>query len=232
MGVSRVDKNYMLDSSHMELVNGLNTRYKWMIPSIGHFPIHGEIGYNLGWRQIHNLASDASPSIRNEAGHSLKSALTAAFARDERDDPMLPTRGESHRFTMEIAGIPPVMGDVNFVKPEWESNVARTMAPGWSWSTTGRMGALIPLTGPSKINDRFFLGGPLSIRGFKYHGLGPKDGKDALGGDCFLAGGVSLFTPLPYLRDKPLKGHFFVNAGGLGRVQSGQCTVFYLRTNR
>jgi outer membrane protein insertion porin family len=24
-----------------------------------------------------------------------------------------------------------------------------------------------------KINDRFFLGGPLNVRGFDYHGAGP-----------------------------------------------------------
>jgi len=28
----------------------------------------------------------------------------------------------------------------------------------------------------TRINDRFFIGGPLSVRGFNYLGLGPKDG--------------------------------------------------------
>jgi outer membrane protein insertion porin family len=45
---------------------------------------------------------------------------------------------------------------------------------------------------------------------------------DSLGGDAFWAAGISLFTPLPYLVDKPLRGHLFINAGGLGAMQNGE----------
>ncbi|CAJ0763339.1 15869_t:CDS:2, partial [Entrophospora sp. SA101] len=38
---------------------------------------------------------------------------------------------------------------------------------------------------------------------------------DSLGGDIYLAGGVSLFTPLPKLRKYPVKGHLFINGGSL-----------------
>jgi len=36
------------------------------------------------------------------------------------------------------------------------------------------------------------------VRGFKLNGIGPReDRKDSLGGDAYVAAGVSLFTPLP-----------------------------------
>lgn len=38
---------------------------------------------------------------------------------------------------------------------------------------------------------------------------------DAAGGDVYLAVGASLFTPLPKVTSKHLKGHLFVNAGSL-----------------
>jgi len=39
--------------------------------------------------------------------------------------------------------------------------------------------------------------------------------EDSLGGDLYVAGGASLFTPLPRLGNYPVKGHFFVNGGNL-----------------
>ena len=42
----------------------------------------------------------------------------------------------------------------------------------------------------SRINDRFQLGGPADVRGFRLSGLGPHDGADAVGGDVYAAGYV------------------------------------------
>ncbi|CAG8763826.1 4563_t:CDS:2, partial [Racocetra fulgida] len=75
------------------------------------------------------------------------------------------------------------------------------------FSASLRNGFLYTLNGQqSKISDRFFLGGAQSIRGFKLNGIGPReDKKDSLGGDLYIAGGASLFTPLPRLSKYPVK---------------------------
>jgi outer membrane protein insertion porin family len=55
--------------------------------------------------------------------------------------------------------------------------------------------------------------------------------EDSLGGDAYVAAGVSLFTPLPKLNRYPVKGHFFVNGGSL--VQINPCKyifIFYLES--
>jgi outer membrane protein insertion porin family len=90
--------------------------------------------------------------------------------------------------------------------------------------TTGlRAGLLYPLTlgsnanpSLSRINDRFQLGGPTDVRGFRLSGLGPHDGNDAVGGDVYAAGSANLFIPLPKVGpEKPLRLQAFVNGGRL-----------------
>jgi outer membrane protein insertion porin family len=68
----------------------------------------------------------------------------------------------------------------------------------------------------SRINDRFQLGGPNNVRGFRIAGLGPRDGADALGGDIYAAGGASLLLPIPRVgKDTPLRLQAFINGGRL-----------------
>lgn len=96
-----------------------------------------------------------------------------------------------------------------------------------------RFGALYPLplggydafspgsyARPSRITDRFTLGGPNDVRGFALGGLGPRDGSDAVGGDVFAAGSASVVLPLtPSLgRDSPLRLQIFANAGRLAAM--------------
>jgi outer membrane protein insertion porin family len=78
---------------------------------------------------------------------------------------------------------------------------------------------------PSRINDRFQLGGPTDIRGFKISGLGPRDGPDALGGDVYYAASANLLMPLPRAgKDTPLRLQLFANAGRLLALNDGKNT--------
>lgn len=71
------------------------------------------------------------------------------------------------------------------------------------------------------ISDRFVLGGPTSVRGFKIGGIGPRDGDDAVGGEAYWAAGLSAVAPIPGMLDLPLKAHAFVNAGNLIKWKKG-----------
>ncbi|KAJ3011763.1 hypothetical protein HKX48_006657 [Thoreauomyces humboldtii] len=205
-------RNVLLHMSHEEQAKGLAARYKTADPYYGNH----EFAYDVAWRHLHNIAQDASWSIRQDAGHTLKSAISHVFSRDHRDDPMLPTRGSFVRTREELSGLG---GDVKFVKGEAEGQWAYPFGNGFTLSTTVRGGLMLPLFGQrTKVNDRFILGGPNSIRGFRQSGIGPMDKKDAIGGDAYWAAGLSLLTPLPYLADKPIKGHFFINGGSLAPI--------------
>ncbi|KXS14304.1 hypothetical protein M427DRAFT_124394 [Gonapodya prolifera JEL478] len=216
VGVGKSDKSQLRYSSFVETETGLTANYKTLFP-LG----TAEVGYSSQWRHVHNLSSNASMSIRSSAGHTLKSALHATLSHDVRDDPVLPTSGHAARVTAEVAH-PSLGGDVVGAKVDGELSLGRKLGHGFSVQAGLRAGLLVPLAGyTTRVNDRWFLGGPTTVRGFRHHGIGPKDGEDALGGDAFWAAGVSLFTPVPWLGEGPIKGHLFANVGGLGILKDG-----------
>ncbi|KAJ1948443.1 hypothetical protein FBU59_001593 [Linderina macrospora] len=173
-----------------------------------------ELVYTAAWRELTNLGVSASPSLRSEAGHTLKSSIAYTFTSDSRNSPTVPTAGNLVKASVELAGLG---GDVQFVKTlaEVQANQAIGSGEGEKWSVTSsaQAGLLWGLAGRTPMADRFFVGGSTSVRGFEHRGIGPRDHADALGGDVFYAAGVSLLTPLPFVETSALRGHVFANAG-------------------
>ncbi|KAJ4305244.1 hypothetical protein N0V90_000775 [Kalmusia sp. IMI 367209] len=207
-------------ASHEEVLRGGNTKLLWRTKN-GH---QHEFGYSGNWRQVTSLAENASPTVRADAGNSFKSSLTHTWINDKRDNPMLPQRGYLTKTISELAGYGPLKGDVAFFKSEAESQVALPFGDTGITLTAGlRGGLLYPLAlagsntpQQSRINDRFQLGGPTNVRGFRLSGLGPHDGPDAVGGDVFAAGGASLLFPVPKVgKETPLRLQAFINGGRL-----------------
>ncbi|KAJ8327879.1 hypothetical protein QVD99_006381 [Batrachochytrium dendrobatidis] len=207
-------RNHMLTMSHHEDLTGLSFKLKnWLGLA------KQEITYDAVWRENHRFSPKASLSIRNDAGNSFKSALSHTLSFDSRDDPVLPFRGVYFKTLQEVAGLG---GDVQHFKAEADGQTTFAMPYGFSITASLRGGLIAPWGGATRnrVNDRFFLGGPLSVRGFKQAGIGPKDDNDVLGGDLYWASGLSLLAPLPLLPFKPIKAHFFVNGGSLTPLKS------------
>lgn len=207
-------------ASHEEALRGGTSKLLWRSKT-GH---QHEVGYSGIWRQVTGLAENASPTVRADAGDSFKSSITHTWINDKRDYPMLPNRGYLMKTVSELAGFGPLRGDVAFFKSEAESQVALPFGDTGITLTAGlRGGFLYPLTlsgdkapQQSRINDRFQLGGPTSVRGFRLCGLGPHDGSDSVGGDVYAAGGASLLFPIPKVgKETPLRLQAFVNGGRL-----------------
>lgn len=189
-----------------------------------------ELAYNGVWRQITGLASNASPTVRGDAGDSVKSSISHTWVADHRDNPILAIRGHYVKTNLELAGWGPLQGDVAFGKAEAETQAAVPIPipgikgdSGVSFSAGLRGGFLYPLPLgfdtkplPSRLNDRFQLGGPTDVRGFRLSGLGPRDGADAVGGDVYAAGSANLLLPVPRVGvDKPFRIQAFINGGRL-----------------
>ena len=213
-------------ASHEEVLKGGWTKLRWLTSG----GARHELGYNGVWRQATGLAEDASATVRGDAGDSVKSSISHVWTKDRRDNPLLPSRGYLSRTMLELAGWGPLQGDVAFGKAEVEAqNAVPVPVPGMKGQsgvtfTTGlRAGLLYPLplglssdTKPSRVNDRFQLGGPTDVRGFRLSGLGPHDGKDAVGGDIYAAGSANLLFPLPRVDiDSPFRFQAFINGGRL-----------------
>lgn len=218
-------------ASHEEATKGGWGKLRWLNGSGNRH----ELGYNGFWRQMTGLAEEASPTVRADAGDSVKSSVFHSWVNDKRDNPLLPSSGYYAKTFNEVAGLGPLKGDVGFWKSEIETQGAVPIPiPGIKWDsgisfTTGlRAGLLYPLglgssSRPqlSRVNDRFLLGGPTDVRGFRLCGLGPHDGADAVGGDVYAAGSANLFFPLPRVgADKPLRLQAFVNGGRLLPLRS------------
>ena len=189
-----------------------------------------EVGYNGGWRQITGLASHASPTVRADAGDTVKSSIIHTWINDRRNNPLLPSKGYYTKTISEIAGWGPLQGDVAFWKSEVETQTALSVPipgvrgdSGVSFTTSLRAGVLYPLglgmeskPQASHVNDRFQLGGPTDVRGFRLSGLGPRDGTDAVGGDVYAAGSANILFPLPRVgADRPFRIQAFLNGGRL-----------------
>lgn len=214
-------------ASHEEVAKGGSLRFSWLSPQRDTYSVE----YSGVWRQITGLGAGASPTVRGDAGDSIKSAIRSTFYRERRDSPQLPQSGYMVRSDWELAGAGPLGGDVAFSKSNLEvGGAVPVQLPGVS-GRTGisiggglRMGMLWPLplgfdggkALPSRLNDRFQLGGPTDVRGFKLGGLGPRDGQDAVGGDAFAAGSVNMLFPFPYKGpDSGLRFQVFANGGRL-----------------
>lgn len=220
-------------ASHEEVLRGGWTKLRWLTPS-GH---RHEFGYSGFWRQLTGLAENASPTVRADAGDSVKSSISHVWVNDRRNNPLLPSRGYYARTFNELAGWGPLKGDVSFWKSEIETQGAVPIPipgikgdSGISFTTGFRAGLICPLGLDSnarpqltRVNDRFLLGGPTDVRGFRLAGLGPHEGPDALGGDVYAAGSANLLLPLPRVgADKPFRLQAFVNGGRLLPLRTPQ----------
>lgn len=217
-------------ASHEEVLKGGWAKLRWMSQS-GH---RHELGYNASWRQVTGLADHASPAVRGDAGDSVKSSVFHTWVKDERNHPLLPSRGYYAKTSNELAGWGPLKGDVSFWKSEIETQGAVPFpVAGASLTASFRAGLLCPLGLDSKqqrqrpqlsrINDRFTLGGPTDVRGFRLAGLGPHEGSDSLGGDVYAAGSANLLVPLPRVgADQPFRLQAFVNGGRLLSLRTAQ----------
>ncbi|MBU1694464.1 MAG: outer membrane protein assembly factor BamA [Verrucomicrobia bacterium] len=132
--------------------------------------------YNLQQIDIFNVSSNASTVIQEEAGQYTKSALTLELVRDSRDHPFIPSRGNRSSVSATVAG--------GFLGAETDlyGFEARTsqFVPLWFdhvFNIRGWAGVVENYGDSDRVPlfDRHFLGGPRTIRGFKYRDVGPHD---------------------------------------------------------
>ncbi|CDF33504.1 unnamed protein product [Chondrus crispus] len=161
-----------------------------------HLPL-GRFSVNSAWREVAAVDDSASPLIREEAGHSWKTSLRHEVARDTRDHPAMPTSGALLSASTELTL--PRLGDVAFAKGEAEAQTHVPLgASGAALALSARAGLVCSREGARvRVQDRFFLGGPNSMRGFDLRGVGPRDAADAVGGDTFYTVAAVLSTPVP-----------------------------------
>lgn len=122
-------------------------------------------------------------------GEEVVSKVGLTFLRDTRDSLLFTSRGNRTTLSTQWAGLG---GDINYFK--LEGRMAHFIPTFETLDQTlaiyARAGTAIPYGDSDTIPfyDRFYLGGPDSLRGYDYRDIGPRDADDAtesIGGNTY-----------------------------------------------
>jgi outer membrane protein insertion porin family len=156
------------------------------------------LGYRLSQDTISNLADTVvSPELIQQKGSTVTSLISASLTRDSRDNFQMPTRGGQIALALEFAGIG---GDNRFVKGVASATYFKTIWFGHIISGRIEGGHLLSWGGKEiPIFERFYLGGPNSLRGWKFRQVSPIDETGfPIGGVTELLGNIEYSVPLPF----------------------------------
>ncbi len=161
-----------------------------------------QTSYRLTRDEITDVKSE-DPLLRDEEGTRSTSAVTLGITRDSRDTVAAPTKGGFTVMTVDFAGVGgdsrfvKTVGSTTYFKPIWFGHILSGRAEagyGFAWGEDG-------LTGRQELPvfERFYLGGPNSIRSFKARRVSPVDDAGVrIGGTSEVLGNLEYIVPLPF----------------------------------
>ncbi|HED8094043.1 TPA: outer membrane protein assembly factor BamA [Campylobacter jejuni] len=171
--------------------------------------------YNLEQSDIYHL----SPTLLRtgyELGKSIKSSITPAISFNNTDDYYLPRSGIIASTSLEYAGLG---GDQEFISSSSKFNFYQGLQDYIGYDLIYRYKASFYKVwneGYLPINQRIYLGGIRSIRGFESRTVSPKNQwGDEVGGTIAFANSVELSFPL--IDRIKLRGSVFFDYGMIGR---------------
>jgi outer membrane protein insertion porin family len=168
--------------------------------------------YRYEQKEITDIDDDASDLIKDEEGKSTLSSITASLTRNTTDYRPDPTTGNISELSVEFAGLG---GSERFVKYVADHRYFYPL-PFWDlvFTTRGQIGYIQEMGGEDiPLDERFFLGGLNSMRGFNSREVGPRDPEtgDFYGGNKEAFLNVELVFPL--VKEMKMKGVVFFDAG-------------------
>ncbi len=150
--------------------------------------LEGRLAYRFEVVDIFNISDGASQFIREERGQRSVSKVGLTLLRDTRDSLMVPTRGNRVEFLTEVAG-GPFAGNTDYYKFELRgSQFIPVFEPQTQvLSFVARTGVIDSFRPSDRVPffDRFFLGGPNTLRGFNFREVGPHEDGDPMGGGTY-----------------------------------------------
>jgi outer membrane protein insertion porin family len=184
--------------------------------------------YRFEQVNVVDLKFNAVPDAIAVAGVNYVSAVKLAITYDNNkiDRYSLLYDGESATFSYEFAGLG---GNAHYSRLTLEANIQRTLFEWpsdykWVIQGYGLGGIMFPIDGPTPIYERFFAGGPQSMRGFAYRGVGPMANDNPRGGDLVTTGTVEFSYPI---FQHILRGVFFTDFGFLNLTSALPTSVIW-----
>lgn len=209
--IFRTETRY-LASTYNELRTGFEVYLRKRLIEL----IDGRLSYRLEEVDIFNVRENAPAVIQEE--ERTVSKVGFSLVRDTRDSLLLTTRGNRLEFLSELAG-GPLGADTDYYRLEFRgSQFVPLPSPiledrDHVLSFLGRLGSVAPYGDSEEVPffDRYFLGGPYSLRGFRFRDVGPRDPdhNEVVGGNSYgLFSAEYSFTIVD-----PLRFAFFYDAG-------------------
>lgn len=172
------------------------------------------VSYSLDKTKLTNLSEGLNRDLYRE-GNVIKSAIIPGISYDSTDDYFVPREGIRAKATYEYAGIG---GDVKFfkqyylLKAYWglEDIIFYDLILRFKGQTS-----FINELGYLPINEKLYLGGVNSVRGYKSWSLSPKDNKGNLIGGKRMAS-TSLEASIPLIPTAKMRLVFFYDKGWVG----------------
>ena len=149
--------------------------------------------------------------------HSSSFPLTLGWAREERDNPMVPTRGRYQRINADLS----LIGDVHYARINAQYQQYFPVLSKLTLGINGELGLGYGLGGkPYPLFKNFYGGGLGSVRAFEQGSFGGVDITGAYdGGPKRLNLNSELYFPLPGSgNDKSLRIFAFADAGNVWRL--------------
>ncbi len=175
-----------------------------------------DVQYGLQYisESVNATNSNVSQELYSQYGHYLRSSVQASLTYDHRDSVFLTTRGQRTEMSAELVG-GPLSGDVSIYKlnakttwffPVFSGHVFELLGAAGvveAYSNTKGSGQTVTEGGKTfKVNDvplfdRYFLGGPNTLRGWKYQDISPKDiYGNSVGGNTYMNTTVEYSIPV------------------------------------
>jgi outer membrane protein insertion porin family len=128
--------------------------------------------YKFEDKEIYDVDPNASFIIREQQGTSTLSSLTSTLRRDTTDYRLDPTTGAVSELSLEYAGLG---GTEKFVRYDLDHRIFYPFKWGTVFSARGHFGYVQEIEGEEiPIDERYFLGGLNSLRGFEPRRVGPR----------------------------------------------------------
>lgn len=164
-------------------------------------------GYRVqyGWKRVTDSVIFGDDDGENYDPDYTLGTVTFRQTYDSRNDILSPMQGFYAHHEEEIAS-PALLGDLSYLRfeaqftyyqPLREITTERPFVPFLVFNHAA--GVLFPYGGTSVIpvQERFFLGGPNTVRSFQLDGLGPRDsGGDPIGGRAMMLFNLELQWPV------------------------------------
>ena len=152
--------------------------------------------YRLSQEKVSGVADNASTELLDAEGTTVTSMVGGSISRDTRDSLTEPTRGNYSLFGVDFAGIG--TGDNRFFRIT--ASTTQHQLLWFNHVLSGRLMAGYQLgwyKNPVPFFERYYLGGPNTIRSFKSRQISPVDSSGTdIGGNFQVLGNLEYTVPL------------------------------------